>query len=180
MQVEKDEEKNAESLVKQFCTDLRKIQQRNKCTNALCSDVVLTLGKYLNITPKNFRKYDKILQQEAGIRFLRLNGCTTCNKFVFLPEDRRRLCPLCQGPRFDANNKALEVFRLLSVSVIIFVIIKLLFAFVCLFFSKLNGVCLHREFCTSLCENALKSFCAVKNIARCVNTNIFDLATKTS
>ena len=103
-------------MVSQFCADLRKIQQRSKCSEALCTDVVLTLGKYLNVTPQNFRKYDKQMQSAAGIKFLRLNGCTGCKKYVYLPSDRRRVCPrvkedgnICGSPRFDDQGKALEV-----------------------------------------------------------------------
>ena len=103
-------------MVSQFCADLRKIQQRSKCSEALCTDVVLTLGKYLNVTPQNFRKYDKQMQSAAGIKFLRLNGCTGCKKYVYLPSDRRRVCPrvkedgnVCGSPRFDDQGKAVEV-----------------------------------------------------------------------
>lgn len=55
------------------------------------------------------------MQKAAGIRFLRLNGCTGCHKFVYLPDDRRTHCPcvkadgnVCGSPRFDAQGKALE------------------------------------------------------------------------
>ena len=102
-------EKKNEKLVRQLCSDLRGIQQRNKCTDSVCTDVVLTLSKYLSVTPANFRKYDKIMQKEAGIRFLALNGCPKCNQFVFLPEDPRRVCPICGGPRYDSVGKPLEV-----------------------------------------------------------------------
>ena len=98
-----------EEIVKQLCVDLRRIQQRNKCTDRLCSDVVLTLGKYLNVTPTNFRKYDKIMQKEAGMHFLALNGCPRCKKFVFVPTDSRQICPVCGGPRYDSKGKPLEV-----------------------------------------------------------------------
>ena len=103
------QEKKNEALARQFCEDLRRIQQRNKCTDNLCTDVVLTLSKYLSVTPENLRKYDKIMQKEAGIHFLCLNGCPACNKFVFLPKDTRQVCPLCGGPRYDGLGKPLEV-----------------------------------------------------------------------
>ena len=103
-------------MTAEFCADLRKIQQRSKCTEALCADVVLTLGKYLNVTPRNFRKYDKQMQQAAGINFLRLNGCIGCKNYVYLPSDPRRVCPrvkedgnVCGSPRFDDQGKAVEV-----------------------------------------------------------------------
>ena len=103
------QKKKKEKLVRQICSDLRRLQQRNKCTDSVCADVVLTLSKYLSVTPANFRKYDKIMQKQAGIRFLRLHGCPACNDFVFLPEDKRAACPKCGGPRYDRLGKPLEV-----------------------------------------------------------------------
>ena len=103
------QEKKNEKLVRQLCSDLRGIQQRNKCSDSVCTDVVLTLGKYLGVSTTNFSKYDKLMQKEAGISFLTLNGCPKCNQFVFLPEDPRRVCPMCGGPRYDSLGKPLEV-----------------------------------------------------------------------
>ena len=101
----------------EFCADLRKIQQRSKCTESLCADVVLTLVKYLNVTPRNFRKYDKQMQSAADINFLRLNGCNGCKNYVYLPSDPRRVCPwvkedgsVCGSLRFDVQGKAVEVY----------------------------------------------------------------------
>ena len=101
-----DDEKN---LVKQFCSDLRRLQQRRKCTDIICADIVLTLGRYLSVDLKNFRINDKAMQEAAGVSFLRLNGCVTCHKFVYLPQDRRTHCPRCGGQRFDDEGHALEV-----------------------------------------------------------------------
>ena len=67
------------------------------------------MSKYLSVTPANFHKYDKIMQKEAGVRFLALNGCPGCNDFVFLPEDPREVCPKCGDPRYDSLGKPLEV-----------------------------------------------------------------------
>ena len=103
-----------ERLCSQFCEDLRRLQQRSQCTDAVIGDVVLTLGKYLNLPdPPNFKSYDKKLQKDAGATFLKLNGCVDCNKFVFLPDDARRHCPLCGGARYDENGHAREVFSYL-------------------------------------------------------------------
>ena len=57
------------------------------------------------------------MQQRAGVQFLILNGCIKCNKFVYLPDDKRSFCPhviddsgtVCGGPRFNADGKANEV-----------------------------------------------------------------------
>ena len=53
------------------------------------------------------------MQEEAGIRLLALNGCPACNKFVFLPEDPRQVCPTCGGPRYDSLGKPLEAMSCL-------------------------------------------------------------------
>jgi len=102
--------------VEQFCSDLRRLQQRRKCTDSVCADIVLTLGKYLKVDLKNFRKNDKKMQEAAGVKFLRLNGCIGCHNFVYLPDDARTHCPqvlesgtVCGKPRFNAAGKAHEV-----------------------------------------------------------------------
>lgn len=112
-----DKENNEDEVAENFCSDLRRLQQRGKCTDSLCGDIIFTLGKYLNITPTNFRKYDKKMQKAAGISFMRLNGCPVCKKFVYLPSDRRQRCPqqinddgtVCGSPRCDATGKPFEV-----------------------------------------------------------------------
>ena len=103
-------------LVEQFCSDLRRLQQRRKCTDTICADIVLTLGKYLNVNLVNFRSNDNKMQKAAGVSFLRLNGCVRCHKFVYLPQDQRTHCPqvleggvVCGHPRFDGEGHAFEV-----------------------------------------------------------------------
>lgn len=55
-------------------------------------------------------------QAKAGVMFLALNGCTGCNKFVYLPSDKRESCPyvkkngeVCAEPRYGANGQPKEV-----------------------------------------------------------------------
>lgn len=110
-------EEEEERQTAQFCADLRRLQQRSKCTEAICADIVATFGKYLNISPQNFRAQDKKMQQAAGVKFLRLNGCVGCHKFVYLPSDPRRQCPyinkngsVCGCDRLNVDNKPREVF----------------------------------------------------------------------
>jgi len=137
-----NQEQKSEKLVRQLCSDLRRIQQRHKCTDSVCADVVLTLSKYLSVTPANFRKYDKIMQKEAGVRFLALNGCPGCNEFVFLPEDPRQVCPKCGDPRYDSLGKPLEVmFCLLAINLFYFCSIYFIFDLSILFLIYLFYFC---------------------------------------
>ena len=48
--------------------------------------------------------------------FVVLNGCPECNKFVYLPEDKRKNCPyvkangeVCGKSRYDKFGKPVEV-----------------------------------------------------------------------
>ena len=57
-----------------------------------------------------------LLQAKAGVTFLALNGCTGCNKFVYLPSDKRKSCPyikangeVCAEPRFGTDGQPKEV-----------------------------------------------------------------------
>ena len=50
------------------------------------------------------------------MRFFALNGCQGCNKFVYLPTDKRRSCPyvkadgqVCGHSRFHEDGQPKEV-----------------------------------------------------------------------
>ena len=115
MQEETNNAEEEEMLNRQFCVDLRRLQERCKCTEAMCADIVQTLGKYLKITPKQHKKADNKLCKDAGVERIRVHGCIGCNKFVYLPDDKRTSCPhikkdgtVCGAARFD-NGKPREV-----------------------------------------------------------------------
>ena len=77
-----------------FCVDLRRLQQRCGCSDATCKEILKTFGGYLRMdTPKSLKKCDKKLHAAAGAQVLRLNGCPSCNKTVFLPDDPAVSCP---------------------------------------------------------------------------------------
>lgn len=59
---------------------------------------------------RDFKGFDKEMKQEAGVSFLRLNGCPSCDNHIYMPDDRRAICPKCGNERFDASGKALETF----------------------------------------------------------------------
>lgn len=101
---------------KEFCEDVRRLQQRAKCSDATCEDIVVTFSKYLSFAAPDFRSQDKELKKAAGVSFLRLNGCPKCHKFIYLPEDRRTHCAqvnkdgtVCGHPRYDDSGKPFEV-----------------------------------------------------------------------
>ena len=111
-------EEEAQREARSFCADLRRLQQRNKCTNATCEDICSTFAKYLKMPAPDFRACDKKMKQQAGVHFLRLNGCPKCHQHVYVPEDRSEICPhvhangnVCGHSRFDENHKAWEVRR---------------------------------------------------------------------
>jgi len=108
-------------LTAAFFSDLRQLQNRCKCTEAMCADITKMFGKHMGIKQKcgyrsAAKKHDKILQEAAGVECLSIHGCIGCNKFVYTPGDDRTHCPfrksdntICGHPRFDDNNKPHEV-----------------------------------------------------------------------
>ena len=120
-----------------FCKELRQLQQRTRCTENTVLEFISTFEKYIKCpVASSLRACDKkmqvvrnmlwlfyifdcvccCLQSKAGVSFLALNGCTKCNKFVYLPSDKRKNCPhvktngeVCGEPRYDTNGKAKEV-----------------------------------------------------------------------
>ena len=104
-----------DDLHERFFADVRCLQSRSKCTEAMCVDIVSTFSKYMNVKPADFRtqsrKADRKMQQKAGVKCMEIHGCVDCNKFVYTPDDRRTHCPRpqCGGARFDINGKPREV-----------------------------------------------------------------------
>lgn len=98
----------------QICVDLRRLQQRCRTTDKTCAEILKTFGKYLGIAaPNNFKcgikKCDEKIQEAAGAKALRLDGCINCNRTVFLPEDPRKECTLCGQSRYNFKGKPNEV-----------------------------------------------------------------------
>ena len=55
-------------------------------------------------------------QAQAGVRYFILHGCVKCNKFVYVPSDKRATCPyakpngeVCGAARYDEDGKPREV-----------------------------------------------------------------------
>ena len=72
----------------QFCIDIRRLQQRSKCSDATCDEIVKTFAKHFGIPTNNFRNADSKIQKAAGTSCLRLNGCVGCHEHVYHPDDR--------------------------------------------------------------------------------------------
>lgn len=68
-----------------------------------------TFSKYLGGVGFNFKAYDKKMQQVAGAKMLRLNGCPQCKKHVYVPSSKRKSCPRCGAARFDTDGNAKEL-----------------------------------------------------------------------
>ena len=96
---------------REFMRDVRKLQQRTKCTNKTCVDFIRLFSKHVgdDKVPKGFDSCDKELKQAAGVDCIELNGCTGCNQHVYSHEDKRTHCPLCGFARCDEHGKAKEV-----------------------------------------------------------------------
>lgn len=94
-----------------FCKELRDVQRRTKCTEATVIEFLATFGKYLQCPqPKlDLTGNDKIMQQAAGVSHLILNGCAgPCNKYVYLPSNKRTHCPKCGYPRYGEDGQPNE------------------------------------------------------------------------
>lgn len=107
---DQEEADNHDAERRRFCADLRRLQQRNKCSNATCEDICSTFAKYISVDLHDFKSFDKEMKREAGVSFLRLNGCPWCDKHIYLPDDRRKFCPSCNKSRFDEKGVAHETF----------------------------------------------------------------------
>ena len=90
------------STEEKFCNDIRQLQKRTKCTEATVIDFLATFEKYLDcptagVMSQSLRKCDKKMQARAGVQFIILNGCTKCMKFVYVPKDKRTVCPYVES-----------------------------------------------------------------------------------
>ena len=56
---------------------------------------------------------DRHLQHRSGVEMLELNGCTGCNKHVYLPHDKSKHCPRpgCGANRYSPTGIPYEVQR---------------------------------------------------------------------
>ena len=94
----------------ELCVDLRRLQQRCRCSDATCADILSTFSKYLHLNQDlNFRDADQRLHELSGATVLRLNGCPQCQRHVYLPTDKEKNCPICGHDRYGADGKPLEV-----------------------------------------------------------------------
>ena len=94
-----------------FCVDIRRLQQKFKCSDATCDEVVKLFGKYFGNQETNFRQADGKIAKASGTKMLRLHGCVNvrCKGYVFLPSDKLKNCPKCGQARYDHNGKPFEV-----------------------------------------------------------------------
>ena len=95
-----------------LCLSLRQLQHRRGCTNVLLEDMFEVMRPYLRcLSSVNFKSADKKMQEEAGVECIKLNGCVGCNAFIFLPNDRRHICPKCGvGRYFESGDAKEEVY----------------------------------------------------------------------
>ena len=93
---------NQEELLR----EIRKVQQRTKCTNTTCLDFIALFSKYFGEgkLPTTFDACDKELKKAAGVDVFTLNGCIGCHRHVYGPEDARDHCPRCGYERYNANT----------------------------------------------------------------------------
>lgn len=102
----------------EFLKDLRKLQTKTKCTDNTVLNFIHLFSKYVGEDEvptgrKGFHNADRKLKEAAGVNCLVLNGCTKCNKHVFLPSSKLQNCPKCGDARYDTNGKAKEVCLIL-------------------------------------------------------------------
>jgi len=108
-----------QAKLQQFCKDIREAQKRTRCTEATVINFIQTFEKYLKIpvmARASLRRCDKNMQQKAGCHFIILNGCVGCDRFVYLPNDKRTHCPrhkpdgsVCGAARYKLDGKPREV-----------------------------------------------------------------------
>lgn len=121
----------------QFYKDLRGMQKETNCTEKVVLQFISKFEKYCKCPiQSSLSSHDKKMQvnfefefvansrcvvhilpqAQAGVGFLSLNGCPGCDKFVYLPNDKRKTCPyvkadgqICGEPRFNEDGQPKEV-----------------------------------------------------------------------
>ena len=88
--------------------DLRTVQRKTFCSTETLRCVATAVHPTTNVRRLQ-RQCDKDLTSRAGAVSLQLHGCVWCDGFVFLPTCRARVCPKCQGARYDDTGKPFEV-----------------------------------------------------------------------
>lgn len=58
--------------------------------------------------PDRISEADVTMKKLAGVSMKKYDGCITCNKHVWEQSDRSKLCPICQGSRYDSRGQPLE------------------------------------------------------------------------
>lgn len=59
--------------------------------------------------PANIKVVDAEMNKKAGVQVKKYHGCTRCHKHVWNEKDKGCVCPICQGPRYDAKGHPLEL-----------------------------------------------------------------------
>ena len=94
---------------------LRNVQRKTGCTTRTLSITLQELRSFLkeeyqqDLPHSNFRSIDKVINAKYEVISLKLNGCVGCNKYVFIPSDKTKRCPLCRFPRHNVKGQPNEV-----------------------------------------------------------------------
>ena len=89
---------------------LRKVQRETSCSTKTLLSTLRAITPFLKADVfSNARHTEKNMFERSGATCLKLNGCIHCDAFVFLPSDKRRRCPDCDGDRFNADGVPNEV-----------------------------------------------------------------------
>ena len=101
----------------EFYQKVRLLQRRTKCSNFVCKQFVDLFRQ--NAEDKNnlgsLSSFDKKSKRVAGVNYLALHGCPSCNKHVYTHKDKNKVCPfikangtVCGHPRYSEQNEPLD------------------------------------------------------------------------
>ncbi len=94
-----------------FYQKVRLLQRRTKCSNFVCNEFV-QLFRQSAEDKENFgslSSFDKKAKHAAGVQYLVIHGCPSCNRHIYTQKDESSACPLCGHPRYSEEHEPLEV-----------------------------------------------------------------------
>ena len=101
-----------------FYQKVRLIQRRTKCSNYVCDEFVKLYRIHATEEENggSLNSFDKKCKHVAGVNYLVLHGCPSCDKYIYTKDDDNENCPfvkadgtVCGHPRYNEKNAPFEV-----------------------------------------------------------------------
>lgn len=106
-----------------FFQKVRTLQRKTKCPNVVCNEFIRLYRQHAKEKENlgGLNSFDKKSKGAAGSNYFTLNGCPSCNKYIYRQEDKNKSCPfikangsVCGHPRYTEQNEPFEVRHLIQ------------------------------------------------------------------